>query len=153
LIADTPGSFMPVIRDAISVADCIVMPIQPSPLDLLAHEDLASIVKRLGKVDRTLFAVNRLDPRSSIGAEMRASIGQLPPSAPAKIRQRVSYARSLTSGLGAGEIDGEASKEIMQLWTAIQTLMRKHDENVETAGHGGFPRVVATTRPRPHRIY
>ena len=49
LIADTPGSFMRVIEEAITAADCVVLPVQASPLDVLAQEDIARLVNKRGK--------------------------------------------------------------------------------------------------------
>src|SRR5215475_9795120 len=66
LIADTPGSFMRVIEEAIIAADCIVLPVQASPLDVLAQEDVARLVQSEGKADRAFFVLNRCEPRAGL---------------------------------------------------------------------------------------
>ena len=52
LIVDTPGSFMNIIRDAVTAADCIIIPMQPSPIDILAQEDVLLLIDQLGKEQR-----------------------------------------------------------------------------------------------------
>ena len=44
LIVDTPGSFMTIIKDAVTAADCVIIPMQPSPIDILAQEDVLLLV-------------------------------------------------------------------------------------------------------------
>jgi cellulose biosynthesis protein BcsQ len=82
LVVDSPASFAEIIEDAISAADCVVLPVMPSPLDLIAQEGAAQIVARLGKTDRTLFVVNRISSRSSLGGKAFERVKRLSPTQP-----------------------------------------------------------------------
>jgi chromosome partitioning protein len=72
MFVDTPGSDIGVIRDALITADAIVLPVQPSPMDLLAQEAACNLVAELDKGDVTLFVLNRIDGRSNLGRESLA---------------------------------------------------------------------------------
>jgi cellulose biosynthesis protein BcsQ len=52
VFVDTPGSLMPIITDAIEAADLIVLPTQPSPLDLHAQDAVAASIEKLGLRDK-----------------------------------------------------------------------------------------------------
>ena len=49
LIVDTPGSSMGILREAIAAADVVVVPLQPSPFDYMAQEDVSRLIKALGE--------------------------------------------------------------------------------------------------------
>jgi chromosome partitioning protein len=131
LIVDTPGSFVGIIREAITAADCIVLPVQPSVLDILAQEDVAKLVDEVGKSNKTLFVINRIDPRAGIDDTMER-IGRLFPNRPVKITQRLSYSKALIGGLTGQEIDKKCASEIKALWTAIEKIIgTSHDKEVQ----------------------
>lgn len=122
LIVDTPGSFMNVIRDAARAADCIVVPMQPSPIDVLAQGDLVSLVKQLGKAAQMLPVLNRVENRGSLD-DARRRIAALFAAAPVMVKNRTVYARALVAGKAGTEIDKEAAKEMASLWAAIQAVI------------------------------
>lgn len=142
LIVDAPKAFASVIRDAVAAADCIVMPIEPSPVDVLVNEEAVKLVREMGKIDRTLFVVNSVDGRSTIGNETLAMLDAKSPHRPVKITHRVDYRRSLIGGLAAFEINQAAEVEISSLWDAIQHVIRRGDHEAavqngqRTAGAG-----------------
>lgn len=121
---DTPGSNMAVIRDAILAADAIILPVQPSPMDLLAQEAVIGLVQQMEKGAVTMFALNRVDARSVIGRESRAWLARHHRFPIFEVRQRTTYARGAIVGKAAGEIDHEAQQEISALWGAIEELMK-----------------------------
>jgi chromosome partitioning protein len=126
LIADTPGSFMTVIMDAVEVADAIVIPIQPSPLDILAGEDLVLLAPLSGKLSRMLFVVNRVNGRAKID-DVIERMGELIVNPPVRVNERMSYKRSLIQGLTAPEYDPSTAAEVEALWTAIRTILDQGD--------------------------
>jgi cellulose biosynthesis protein BcsQ len=91
MIIDTPGSFMNIIKDAIEVADCLVLPLQASPLDFLAQKDVAADIEAMGKKGRTVFVLNKADMRSSLTTEILNLLEPLSPHPPMVIHQRVAY--------------------------------------------------------------
>jgi chromosome partitioning protein len=121
LVVDTPGSFMNVIRDTARAAGCIVVPMQPSPIDVLAQEDMVSLVRGLGKAAQMLPVLNRVDSRGNLD-DARRRITALFAASPILVKNRSAYARALAAGKAAPELDKEAAEEIASLWAAIQTV-------------------------------
>jgi chromosome partitioning protein len=132
LIVDTPGSFMKIIREAIGAADCIVLPVQPSPLDVAAQEDVARVIAELGKSDKAIFVLNRVDARASLlTRETLLHLGKMIPDSPIRpveVRQRTDFVRAASTGRTGAELNGEARAEIAELWKAIEKVL-KHEES------------------------
>lgn len=133
LIVDTPGSHMPIIRNAINSADCIVLPVQPSIMDILAQEDVAPLIDQLGKARQTLFVVNRVDGRASVDGTLER-IAALFPNAPVRIKQRQGYVKGAEVGKAAFEIGtsterAAAAKEMAALWKAISEIIQDTDND------------------------
>lgn len=129
LIVDTSSAFMNVLREALAAADVIVMPLQASPLDLMAQDALAMIDK-LGRRDRLLFVLNRVDSRNPLVKEALAAIKPLSPHKPVQIANRTDYARAAVTARAGLEINRDAAAEIAALWNAIEDVLRrvgKHD--------------------------
>src|SRR5262245_55690024 len=126
LLIDLPGSFMPIIRDAVGAADCIVMPTQPSPKDVLAQAAMSQVLDECGKAEHTILVLNRVDPQETLVSETAQQLKPLS-SLMLKIRQRVSYRRADLTGRAAVEIDPDAAEEIAQLWRRILAVLRKTD--------------------------
>jgi chromosome partitioning protein len=125
VIVDTPNAFMPIIREAIAAADCVILPVEASPIDILVNEDVVAEVDKLGKRDVSIYVINPADARSSIASETVQVLKPLSPNPPLKIAQRVDYRRAMINGQAATEINADARKEILGLWNAIQKVMRK----------------------------
>jgi chromosome partitioning protein len=124
LLVDTPGSMMKVIKDAIAVADCIILPVQQSPLDILAQEDAAHYILEAGKQDVAFFVMNRIQGQAKTG-DLVARIKTVFPNPPVKINQRIVYANALISGKSAAEIDSKAAEEMAALWAAIDKILQR----------------------------
>lgn len=133
LIVDTPGSFMNIIEDAVGAADCIVLPMQPSPIDILAQEDVLMLVERLGKKHDTLAVLSRVDGRTGIDDVTKRVMSMLP-TPHAIIRNRIAYARAMVAGKSGPEIDVNCAREISDLWAAIQRIIG--NEEHKFAGYG-----------------
>ena len=131
LIVDTPGSFVEIYEEAIRAADCIVLPVMPSPLDIIAQEDVARLVDKLDKTDKALFVVNRIGARSSLGAEAFERVKGLTPNTPVRVADRIEYVRAMIGGRSGAEMNPDAHKEIAVLWRAIQTILRKGDQHAK----------------------
>jgi chromosome partitioning protein len=132
LIVDSPGSFMKIIREAIGAADCVVLPVQPSPLDVAAQEDVARVIAELGKSDKAIFVLNRVDARASLlTRETLLRLGKMIPDSPIRpveVRQRTDFVRAASTGRTGAELNGEARAEITELWKAIEKVL-KHEES------------------------
>ena len=121
-VVDTPGSNMTVIREAISAANVVVLPVQPSPIDLLAQQAVVDLVDDLGKADRALFVLNRIDPRNDLGKEARRWLEKHHSLPVFEVAQRTAYVRAAVAGVAAGEIDKVARSEMSGLLKLVREL-------------------------------
>ena len=132
LIVDTPGSFMNIIKDAVTAADCVVVPMQPSPVDILAQEDVLLLIDQLGKKSDTLAVLSRVDGRTGIDDVVKRIMSMF--SNPhVTVKNRIAYARALVAGKAGPEIDPACAAEIKTLWEAIQRGTVADNEN--SLGH------------------
>jgi chromosome partitioning protein len=138
LIVDTPGSFVEILEEAIGQADVVVLPLRPSPLDLLAQQAVADMVTEMGKRDRTIFVINMADPRSPLTVDAVRAIKPLSPHRPAVVAQRQDYARAAITARAGVEVNREAATEIAALWDAIAKVARTADV-VRAKGKPGKP--------------
>ena len=125
MFVDTPGSDIGVIRDALITADAIVLPVQPSPMDLLAQEAACNLIEELDKGDVTLFILNRIEGRSTLGRELLAWLTKHRRFRVFEVRQRPIYARAAIVSRGGGELDKEVRQEMHDLWGVLQELMAR----------------------------
>jgi chromosome partitioning protein len=136
MFVDTPGSLMQVIRDALSAADCIVLPIQPSPMDWVAQEAVADLVQEMGLADRTIFVVNKVTETKSGLVKQAKEFFVLRTKFPILvIKHRAEYARAVDKGKAGCELNKDASSEISKLWKLIQTVLAEQTKAKETKTH------------------
>lgn len=105
---------------AIRAADLILIPCQPSILDLRAIGNTIDLVK-LAKKTATVV-LNSVPTRGSLGDEAADAIKEYNiPIAPVRIYERTAFVRSLAAGLAAQEYEprGKAADEIWQLYKWI----------------------------------
>ncbi|HYX17728.1 MAG TPA: hypothetical protein VE944_25905, partial [Nostoc sp.] len=98
-------------------ADLILIPCQPSILDLRAIGNTIDLVK-LAKKTATVV-LNSVPTRGSLGEEAADAIKEYNvPIAPVRIYERTAFVRSLAAGLSAQEYEpkGKAADEIWQLY-------------------------------------
>jgi chromosome partitioning protein len=144
LIIDTPGSFMNIIKDAVTAADCVIVPMQPSPIDILAQEDVLLLVDQLGKKKITLPALSRVDGRTGVDDVLKRIMTMFA-NPHAMIKNRIVYARALVAGKAAPEIDRECQAEISGLWEAIQRITGDGNERTRRK------HASAQNDPRPRK--
>jgi chromosome partitioning protein len=129
LVVDTPGALLPVIKSAIHEADCLILPVQESLLDVLAQEDAAQFILESGKQDAALFVMNRIDPNSKVD-DLAARLRKVLPNPPARINQRLVYARSVLLGKSPAEMDDRAAADLARLWNAIEAILKRKPNHV-----------------------
>lgn len=135
LLVDTPGSHMSIIRNAIQAADCVVLPVQPSIMDILGQGDIAPLVDQLGKARKTLFVLNRVDGRSPVDEALQ-SIKPLFPNPPMQVNQRIAYVKGAKFGKAAFELDKQAQNEIANLWQAVTNIIQgAENDGIQSEKH------------------
>lgn len=103
---------------AAKLADLILIPCQPSSLDLDAVADTVNIAKLAGKP--AAFVLNGCKAGSSLTDMAADALGDYGlPIMPVRIGSRVAFIKSLTQGQGVVEFEprGPSAKEIQDLYT------------------------------------
>ena len=123
VVIDGPPHAETEARIAVRVAGLVLIPVQPSPLDLWATE--ATLKMARDERRRALIVLNRVPPRSSLTDDIAAQLaGTGVPIAAARIGNRVALARAMALGLGVVESAGNApaSTEINALAKEVRAL-------------------------------
>ncbi len=104
VIVDTPPKSDMELKPALQVASLVVVPVQPTPMDLWATEPTLAMIDREGIP--SLLVLNRVVPRALITAEISEAAGKLGhPVARNTFGSRVGYAASIGEGLTVLETD------------------------------------------------
>ena len=133
VLIDTPGFESRVLAKAIGLADCILIPIRPSPIDFQVAIDSFNLIQRSVQSDNSnkiiRFVLTQSNNTSLIARQIRSDMedagflmfSQL-------ISSRVIYAESILSGTtpSFSQPNSKASFEIANLAKEIDKELRKH---------------------------
>ena len=123
VVIDGPPRVNKIARSAIVASDFVVIPVQPSPFDIWAADDVVEIIDECAAIKPNLptwFLVNRLILNTTLGHEVLDELSKRPfPSFQTAIRNRQEYAKAARKGLTALETEphGPAAEEI-RAWAA-----------------------------------
>lgn len=128
-IIDGTPRLKDVTVSAIKAADLVIIPVNPSPLDLWAASDLVELVKARADLTglKCLLVLNRADARTKISVEAKAVLEEFGlPVAATVIHQRIGYASSMAEGgtVLSVEPNGLAANEIRALAAEIALIMK-----------------------------
>ncbi len=121
IVIDGPPRANDLAKSAILAADLIVIPVQPSPYDIWAAEEIIKLYQEANLFKENLkaiFTINRKIGNTAIGRDVAEALKGYPfPLAASSITQRVVFAESAASGLSVLESEpkGPAAKEIRSL--------------------------------------
>ena len=105
-------------RAAIMASDLIVVPVQPSPYDVWATQDVVGLIREAQVFKeqlRAVFVINRKIVNTAIGRDVGTALAEFGfPIAEVALCQRVIYAESAAQGLAGIEAapTSEAAREI-----------------------------------------
>lgn len=122
-IVDTPGTFGPGVDVALGHANCALVPVRASVLDLWAGVPTARRISGMGR--RFAFVVNGASPVSYARTnDAIATLGKNGLVGPV-VSERVAHRDAIASGLGVTELDptGKAASEIRELWAWTKQRM------------------------------
>jgi chromosome partitioning protein len=127
IIVDMSATNMFAMEKAISLADRILIPVQPSQADIWSTQRFLKIVNNNINKKKTevLGFLNRADThigvRETDEAEQALQMMQGIKPLGVRLHQRTAYRRSFSEGLGVFELDpmGKASKEMKKLATML----------------------------------
>ena len=130
IVVDTGAEDSVELRAAATVADVLVVPVQPDPGDLWTLPTIEQLLDRARSVNEGLsciVALNRVlhQAPDSLLSDFRAWTGQNCPGLPSEdvchLVGRAAYARAMADGRGVSELparrDRKAEAEITALWT------------------------------------
>ncbi len=91
-----------ITRSALMAVDLVIVPVQPSPLDLWSGEDMAGLIAKARQIHPTLQSrvlITRRLANTTLGREAREAAGAFGiPVLRAEITQRVALAESILAG-------------------------------------------------------
>ena len=118
VVIDGPPRVTDLARSAIAAADVVIIPVQPSPYDVWACQEVVTLINEaiVFKPDlKSVFAINRKIVNTAIGRDVTESLsGYNIPVLRSHICQRVAFAESAATGQTVLDVDpnGTASQEI-----------------------------------------
>jgi chromosome partitioning protein len=130
LVIDGPPRVATLMRSALLAADVVLIPVQPSPFDGWASDEMLRLVAEAQVYRPSLvarFVLNRCGARTVIARETAHALADHePPLLRATVGQRVVFAEAAQTGRLAFEIDhtSPAAREIAVLAAEIARLGR-----------------------------
>lgn len=130
IIIDGPPRVTDLARSAIMAADLVVIPVQPSPYDIWASEEVVRLVQEASvfkELQKSVFVINRKIVNTAIGRDVREALAAYSiPVLKAAVCQRVIFAEAAAAGLAAYEIDPDslAAAEIEAIVDEIMEVAR-----------------------------
>lgn len=118
IVIDGPPRVTDLARSAIMASDCVVIPVQPSPYDIWAADEVVKLIEeaRVYKDNlKSVFVVNRKITNTAIGRDVADALAAYPVHVlQSAVTQRVIFAESAAQGQAVFEIDptGPAAAEI-----------------------------------------
>lgn len=120
LVIDTPPAQPPFLPALLATADIVLVPVRPTPDDLLAA---APIARSLAKHPRWMFVLSQVPPRTRMLASAVRQLAAIGRVAPAQITFRADYPAAAIDGSAAAELTGKAAEESAELYRCIQTMI------------------------------
>lgn len=123
VLVDTPPKTDTDAKPAIDVADFVVVPIQPTPVDLWATSQTIQLADREGTP--ALLVLNRVPPRATLTGETADAIAASGYEAlNARLGNRTVFASAMGKGLTAIE-DASSSKAALEIKALVEELVEK----------------------------
>ncbi len=130
IVIDGPPRVTDLARSAIMAADVVLIPVQPSPYDIWAAEEVVKLIEEARVYKESLkaaFVVNRKIANTAIGRDVREALAAYPFQVLASsVTQRVVFAEAAAQGLAVHEIDqnGSAASEIEAIAAELMEFAR-----------------------------
>jgi chromosome partitioning protein len=134
VVIDGPPRVNKIARSAVVASDFVVIPVQPSPFDIWAAEDVEEIIDECAAIKPALltrFLINRLILNTTLAGEVQQELSQRPfPVFETAIRNRQEYAKAARRGMTALETEpqGPAAQEI-RAWMAEIVAALDHSQS------------------------
>lgn len=134
IIIDGPPRIYDVAKSAIVTSDLVVMPVQPSPYDVWAANEVVNLIREVSeplegiKNIKSTFLINRKIVNTAIGRDVEDALQQYKmPVLQTHICQRIAYAE--TAAIGSSVIEENIKDK-----SAFQEMTALTDEILENYG-------------------
>ena len=130
IFIDGPPRVTELARSAIMASDLILIPVQPSPYDIWAADEVVKLIREASIYKESLksaFIINRKIVNTAIGRDAEAALAAYEtPVMASSIAQRVVFAEAASQGLAVFEVSLEstAAKEIEAAANEIKEILR-----------------------------
>ena len=131
IVDGTPRSEQMTVS-TIKAVDVVIIPVQPSPYDVWAAEDLVSIIRARQEITegrpKAAFMISRAIKRTELGKEVVSALTDFGmPVLTAKTTQLVTYPKSASIGLTPmdTEPDGNAAREIRAIVAELRQFLKQ----------------------------
>lgn len=115
-------------HEALSIAELVLIPVQPSPLDLWATVHIDHAVAKARDVNprlRALVVVNQLEPRTKLSQLVREGIKELGmPAARTAVHRRAIYRSSVLEGKSVFDMGSRAEAAVQELQQLLREVMQ-----------------------------
>ena len=131
IVIDGPPRGNELAKSAVAASDLVLIPVQPSPFDVWAAQDILDILDECRIVYPNVqarFVINRLFVGTKLGAEVNEVLAGLPiPVLQTAIRNRTEYAKAVREGKTALETEphSAAANDVSALAHEIRALRQK----------------------------
>lgn len=129
IVIDGPPRVYDVARSAIVASDIVLVPTQPSPLDVWATgKEIVGMlddISAIKEIQKSAFVINRKIVNTAIGRDVVAALEEFEiPVLKSHICQRVAFAECMAQGLTVLDIEpkGMASKEVNNFVQEVMNL-------------------------------
>lgn len=127
VIIDGPPRVTELARSAIMASDLILIPVQPSPYDVWAAQEVIKLIAEASVYKEKLkscFVINRKIANTAIGRDVGEALASYETDVlQSTIAQRVVFAEAVAQGKSIFEIDG-AAKAAQEIQAVTDELMR-----------------------------
>jgi chromosome partitioning protein len=134
VIIDSPPHTQTDATIAIREADVVLVPVQPSPMDLWACGETLKCAA--AEHVPALVVLNRVNPRAGLYEQMVDGLRAMKvPIATTTLGNRVAYASSMLRGLGVAESEPSSHTAVVEVFDLVREL-KKHPV-LRGTGHAG----------------
>lgn len=130
VVIDGPPRVTELARSAIMASDLVLIPVQPSPYDIWAADEVVRLVDEANTYKESMkavFVVNRKIANTAIGRDVGEALSSYPiPVLSATVTQRVVFAEAVAQGRAVFEVDpdGLAATEIEAVVAELKEMMQ-----------------------------
>lgn len=130
VVIDSAPRVTDLARSAIMASDVVLIPVQPSPYDIWAADEIVKLIAEASVFKENLkscFAINRKIANTAIGRDVRDALAAYEVTTlRTSITQRVIFAEAAANGLALYEVDANspAVNEIEELTTELLEMAK-----------------------------